>query len=150
MDQLRLRHFGALGAAFGAAVFTLGMVGAAQAQSSYYPDGTPYYGQPAPAYRAGGHPLTVNRRYAPAPVQVAPAYNPYAGPQAVVTAPIAAASTLVALPFRVINGIFPADAHDPRVVVGAPVHAAGQLAQVPFRVVEAPFRGSLDYGYPEY
>lgn len=121
----------------GAALLALGMAGAANAQSYYTPDGSPAYG-PAPAYQ----PLTVTRRYAP----VAPAYNPYVGPKAVFTAPIATAGTLVALPFRMINAVFPAHGNpseNPLVLVGAPVHAAGQVAQLPFQIMQAPFGGSV-------
>ena len=126
----------------GAALVALAGVtfgGAVQAQPAYYADGTP-------AYYAPARPLVVTgRRYAP--VRVAPAYDPYAGPQAIITAPLAAASTLVALPFRVVNGVFPAQgnpAQNPLVIVGAPVHAAGQIAQVPFHILQAPFGGPVD------
>lgn len=120
-----------------AAFAVLGMAGVANAQPYYAPDGSPLYGA-APVY----HPLTVNRGYAP----VAPAYNPYVGPKAVITAPIATAGTLVALPFRMVNAVFPArgnPSENPLVIVGAPVHAAGQVAQLPFQVMQAPFGGSL-------
>ena len=92
------------------------------------------YGSPPPL---AGHPLTVARR---------PTYNPYEGPQAVVTAPIYVASELTALPFRVINSIFPADPRSPLAIVGAPVYAAGQIAQVPFHLMQAPFGDRTIYG----
>lgn len=122
----------------GAAIVALGMVGVAQAQPYYGYDGSPVY-----APRPGYHPLTVSRRYA----SVAPAYNPYVGPKAVITAPIATAGTLVALPFRMVNAVFPArgnPSENPLVIVGAPVHAAGQVAQLPFQIMQAPF-GGADY-----
>lgn len=139
----------AAAAVAGAALLTSG-IGPASAQTAYDYNGRPVYGAPS-------RPLTVQRRYAPRPRIVAPIYNPYDGPQTVITAPLAAASTLVALPFRVINGVFPPygnPGQDPRVLVGAPVHAAGQIAQLPFRAMQAPF-GGWDYqpyelDYPAY
>lgn len=125
----------------GVALLALGMAGAANAQPYYAPDGSPAYG-PAPVYRQSYQPLTVTRRYAP----VAPAYNPYVGPKAVFTAPIATAGTLVALPFRMVNAVFPArgnPSENPLVLVGAPVHAAGQVAQLPFQIMQAPFGGPV-------
>ena len=122
----------------GAALLATAVCGTAQAQPAYAPQG---YGQPAPAY--GSHPLTVQRRYVP----VAPAYDPYTGPKALVTAPIATAGNIVALPFRVLNANFPAygnPGQNPFVLIGAPIHAAGQIAQVPFRAAQAPL-GGYDY-----
>lgn len=131
----------------GAALAGVALLGCAFAQTAtaqqvYDAYGNPIYRRaPAPYAR----PLTVQRHYAP--VMVAPAYDPYRGPQAVITGPIAVASTLVALPFRVVNAVFPPygnPGQDPRVLVGAPVHAAGQIAQLPFRAMQAPF-GGADY-----
>ncbi len=68
------------------------------------------------------------------------AYNPYMGPKAIITAPLALASTIVSLPFRVTDALFPYSG-SPVAVVGAPIHYAGRIAQVPFRIVEAPFGG---------
>jgi hypothetical protein len=93
------------------------------------------YGAPPPVQ---GRALTVNRR---------PGYNPYdQGVATVVTAPVHVASELVALPFRIVNSVFPADPRTPLAVVGAPVHAAGQIAQVPFHVIQAPFGDRTIYG----
>ena len=139
MMKMRSRLWAAAAVA-GAVLWTSGAVQPASAQPVY-----DYYGHPV--YHAPSHPLTVQRRYAPRPTLVAPTYNPYDGPQTVITAPLAAASTLVALPFRVINGVFPPygnPGQDPRVLVGAPVHAAGEIAQLPFRALQAPF-GGWDY-----
>ncbi len=96
--------------------------------------------RPVEAYR----PLTVGRTRAEddlGPVVVAPVYNPYAGPAAVVTGPIAFGATLASLPFRAVNSVFPAQGNTPLVVVGAPVHFAGRVVQAPFAIAEAPFGG---------
>lgn len=127
----------------GALLLACGFAQSAAAQTAYGYNGDPYA---QPRVYHSSRALTVNRHYAP----VAPAYDPYRGPQAVVTAPLAAAATLVALPFRVVNGIFPPygdPAQNPLVLVGAPVHAAGQVAQFPIRVLQAPFGG---YDYQPY
>ena len=124
----------AVAALTGAVLTACALAQPAAAQSAYDYNGNAVY--PAPSY-ATSRPLTVQRHYyAPRP-----SYDPYRGPQAIVTAPLAAAGTLVALPFRIINGVFPPDAQDPRVIVGAPVYAAGQVAQVPIRAAQAPFGG---------
>ncbi len=103
----------------------------------------PAYGNPPVVYGAPppvqGRPLTVVRRHS--------GYNPYAqGPATVVTAPIHVASELVALPFLVVNSVFPAQGNTPLTVVGAPVYAAGQVAQLPFHVLQAPFGDRTIYG----
>ena len=97
------------------------------------------------AYR----PLTVGRHGAPRPsyVPAAPAYDPYHGPAAIVTAPTYLASQAVALPFRVGNAIFPAHDGTPLAVIGAPIELAGRLAQVPFGVVQAPFGGPDPFAF---
>lgn len=106
-----------------------GGVTAASAQNVYY------------------RPLTVAPHHAPryyvAPP--APGYNPYAGPGAVVTAPVHFAGTLATLPFRAINTVFPARGNSPLVVIGAPIYFAGQLVATPFRLVEAPFGGPAPF-----
>jgi hypothetical protein len=86
------------------------------------------------AYAA--HPLTVRRRYYREPVVAA---DPFHGPAAIITAPVAIAGMIVSLPFRAVAAVFPPRANDPRVIVGAPVYAAGQLAQLPFYAVNSAF-----------
>jgi hypothetical protein len=81
------------------------------------------------------HALTVHR----APVVAAPAPDPFRGPAAIFTAPVAVAGMIVGLPFQAVNVVFPATANDPRVVIGAPVYAAGRIAQFPFYAVDAAF-----------
>ncbi|MCW6509022.1 hypothetical protein [Lichenifustis flavocetrariae] len=114
---------------------------ASASQAFAQPYGYDAGGNPPVVYAAppplAGHPLTVARR---------PTYNPYEGPKAVVTAPIYVASELTALPFRVVNSIFPADPRSPLAIVGAPVYAAGQIAQIPFHVIQAPFGDRAIYG----
>lgn len=92
-------------------------------------------------------PLTVGRHaVAPAYVPAQPAYDPYNGPAAVVTAPTYLASQAVALPFRVGNAIFPAHG-TPLAVIGAPIELAGRLAQIPFGVIQAPFGGPDPFAF---
>ncbi|MDX7950383.1 hypothetical protein P7D22_04220 [Lichenihabitans sp. Uapishka_5] len=85
-----------------------------------------------------GRPLTVMPRQR---------YNPYDnGLGTVVTAPLNVAGELVALPFRVVNAVFPADPRSPLSFIGAPVAAVGQAVQYPFHVVQAPFGDRTIYG----
>ena len=98
-------------------------------------------------YRDVDRPLTVTRRV-PRETVVAP--DPYSGPAAIVTAPAAAGATVVSLPFRAANAIFPAHgdpATNPFVLVGAPIYVAGQVARLPFYVVGSAFGApaSIDY-----
>ena len=106
----------------------LGGATAASAQGVHYRPLTvaPHYGQ---------------RGYAPAPR----GYNPYAGPGAIVTAPVHFAGTLATLPFRAVNSVFPPYGNTPLVIVGAPVYAAGKLVEAPFRIVESPFGGPAPF-----
>ena len=90
-------------------------------------------------------PLTVRRTVAAteAPVVAAPVGN--TGPGTLVTGPLGFASNVFTLPFRAINGIFPATgdvASNPLVIIGAPLHAIGDIVQVPLRVIGAPFGGT--------
>ena len=90
--------------------------------------------------------LTVRRTAAAveAPV-VVPAPVVPAGPGMLVTGPLGFASNVVELPFRAINGIFPASGDigsNPLILIGAPLHAIGDIVQVPFRIVGAPFGGT--------
>jgi hypothetical protein len=72
-----------------------------------------------------------------APVAAAP--DAFHGPAAIITAPVEMAGTLVSLPFRAVEVVFPPRANDPRVVVGAPVHFAGQIAEFPFFAINGAF-----------
>ena len=72
-------------------------------------------------------------------VPVAAAPDAFHGPAAIITAPIEIAGTLVSLPFRAVEVLFPARVNDPRVLVGAPVHFAGQVAEFPFYAVNSAF-----------
>ncbi len=66
-------------------------------------------------------------------------HDAFHGPAALITAPVEMAGTLVSLPFRAVEVIFPPRANDPRLVVGAPVHFAGQIAEFPFYVINNAF-----------
>jgi hypothetical protein len=70
---------------------------------------------------------------------VATAPDAFHGPAPLITAPIEMAGTLVSLPFRAVEVLFPPRANDPRLVVGAPVHFAGQIATFPFYVINNAF-----------
>ena len=74
-------------------------------------------------------------------------YDPYRGPGALVTGPVHFASSLAALPFLLVNSVFPAQGNTPLVLIGGPVRAAGQLVQLPFRIAEAPFGGPDPFRY---
>jgi hypothetical protein len=69
------------------------------------------------------------------------------GPATIITAPVAIAGTIVSLPFRLVEAVFPPRANDPRMVVGAPVHFAGQIAEFPFYVVNGAFGVPTPYYY---
>jgi hypothetical protein len=79
------------------------------------------------------------------PVAAAP--DAFHGPAAIVTAPVAIAGTIVSLPFRVVEAVFPPHANDPRMLIGAPVHFAGQIAEFPFYVVNGAFGVPSTYYY---
>ena len=74
--------------------------------------------------------ITVRKRAYPEPVAAAP--DAFHGPAAIITAPVEIVGTIVSLPFRVVDAVFPPRTNDPRVVVGAPVHFVGQIAEFPF------------------
>ncbi len=96
----------------------------------------------------GYRPLTVARRrvVAPGPVVVeGPSYNPYAGPTAIVTGPIAIGGEIATLPFRILSEIFPPVG--PGAIIGVPARAAGQLVAAPFQIAEAPFGGPGPFAY---
>ena len=89
---------------------------------------------------AAGRPLTVTKR--PYRESIVAAPNPFHGPAAIITAPVAIGATIVSLPFRAAGAVFPAygnPAVNPLVLVGVPVHVAGQVAQLPFYVVGSAF-----------
>ena len=70
---------------------------------------------------------------------VAVAPDPFHGPAPIITAPVAIAGTIVSLPFRLVETVFPPSANDPRALVGAPVYAAQQIAEFPFVAVNTAF-----------
>jgi hypothetical protein len=88
--------------------------------------------------------ITVRARHRE-PVAAAP--DAFHGPAAIVTAPVAIAGTIVSLPFRAVEAVFPPHANDPRMLVGAPVHLAGQIAEFPFYVVNGAFGVPTPYYY---
>lgn len=120
----------------------LALAGASLLASAPAAFAQPYYSNPpvvagvAPPLE--GRPLTVapRQRYSP--------YNNGLG--TVVTGPVAVAGELAALPFRVVNAIFPADPRSPLSFIGAPVAAVGSAVQYPFHVVQAPFGDRTIYG----
>jgi hypothetical protein len=61
------------------------------------------------------------------------------GDATIVTGPNAVAATVIGLPFRVANTLFPYEGNSPLVIVGAPVHVAGQVAEFPFYAVGSVF-----------
>jgi hypothetical protein len=77
------------------------------------------------------------------PVATAP--DAFHGPAAFITAPVAIAGTIVSLPFRAVEAVFPPRANDPRVLVGAPVHLAGQIAEFPFFAINGAFGVQSNY-----
>ena len=81
--------------------------------------------------------ITVRKNVRREPVAAAP--DAFHGPAFLITAPVEMAGTLVSLPFRAVEAIFPPRANDPRLVVGAPVHFAGQIAEFPFYVINGAF-----------
>ncbi len=89
--------------------------------------------------------ITVRKRANREPVAAAP--DAFHGPAAIVTAPVAIAGTIVSLPFRLVEAVFPPRANDPRMLVGAPVHLAGQIAEFPFFVVNGAFGVPPTYYY---
>ena len=96
-----------------------------------------------PVYSTGD--ITVRARHRE-PVAAAPdAFH--TGPATIITAPVAIAGTLVSLPFRAVEAVFPPHANDPRMLVGAPVHLAGQIAEFPFLVFNTPFGVPTPYYY---
>ena len=89
--------------------------------------------------------ITVRARAPREPVAAAP--DAFHGPAAIVTAPVAIAGTIVSLPFRVLEAVFPPSSNDPRMLVGVPVHFAGQIAGFPLFVVNGAFGVPSAYYY---
>ena len=82
--------------------------------------------------------IIVRRRVAPEPVAAAPdAFHN--GPATIITAPVAIAGTIVSVPFRIAEAVFPPQPNDPRVLVGGPVYVAGQVAGFPFFAINRAF-----------
>ena len=81
--------------------------------------------------------VTVRKSARREPVATGP--DAFHGPAALITAPVFMAGTLVSLPFRAVEVLFPPRANDPRLVVGAPVHFAGRIATFPFYVINNAF-----------
>jgi hypothetical protein len=85
-------------------------------------------------------PLTVTKRVHQAPVVATS--DPWHGPAAIITAPVAVGSAIVSVPFRMAASLFPPQG-DPRanplVLIGAPVHVVGQFVQLPFYAVGSAF-----------
>jgi hypothetical protein len=87
--------------------------------------------------RVGANDIIVRKRADREPVAAAP--DAFHGPAAIITAPVAIAGTIVSLPFRLVEVVFPPHANDPRVLIGAPVYAAGEIAEFPFVAVNSVF-----------
>jgi len=82
--------------------------------------------------------IIVRRRVQPEPVAAGPdAFHN--GPATIITAPVAIAGTIVSVPFRVAEAIFPPHPNDPRILVGGPVYVAGQIAGFPFFAINGAF-----------
>lgn len=89
-------------------------------------------------HQAHNNDIIVRRRAYREPV--APARDAFHnGPATIITAPVAIAGTIVSLPFRAVEAVFPPRTNDPRVLVGAPVHLAGQIAEFPFFAINGAF-----------
>jgi len=118
-----------------------GVPTAADAQNS---DAAAYRLRHPTHHVVGRNDVIVRRRAEPV---VAAAPDPFHGPFPIITAPVAVAGTVVSLPFRAVETVFPPSANDPRVVVGAPVYAAQQIAVVPFVAVNCAFGVQPTYYY---
>jgi hypothetical protein len=94
---------------------------------------------------AGGNDIVVRKRAYGEPVAAAP--DAFHGPAAIITAPVAFAGTIVSLPFRFVEAVFPPRANDPRVLIGAPVYVAGEIAEMPFAAVNTVFGVPPTYYY---
>jgi hypothetical protein len=147
MMQTRALRLASIAA--GASIFAMAFALPASAKVEYYHHHHKYGHRTAFGHhRATDRVLTVSRRAPASPVVVAP--DPYSGPAAIVTAPAAIGATVVSVPFRAANVIFPAHGDpstNPLVLVGAPVHAVGQAVRLPFYAVGTAFGASpgIDY-----
>ena len=93
---------------------------------------------------ADRRPLTV-RRTGEAAIVAAPVVVANSGPGTFVTGPLGFGSSVVALPFRGLNAIFPATGDvgsNPLILIGAPLRAIADIVQVPFRIIGTPFGGT--------
>ena len=90
-------------------------------------------------YPVHGNDIVVRRRAYSQPVAAAAPDAFHNGPATIITAPVAIAGTIVSLPFRMAEAVFPPRTNDPRVLVGGPVYAAGQVAGFPFFAVNRAF-----------
>ncbi len=90
-------------------------------------------------YPVHNNDLIVRKRAYREPVVAAAPDAFHNGPATIITAPVAIAGTIISLPFRLVEAVFPPRTNDPRVVVGAPVHLAGQIAEFPFFAVNGAF-----------
>ena len=82
------------------------------------------------------HDIIVRKRVEPVAAAPDAFHN---GPATMITGPVAIAGTIVSLPFRVVEALFPPSPNDPRVLVGGPVYVAGQIAGFPFFAVNRAF-----------
>jgi hypothetical protein len=121
---------------FGLAGASLALASGAQAHESWH-----HHHHYRAAYNE--RPLTVTKHhhhYYATPVAAAP--DPWHGPAPVVTGPNYVAASIVGLPFRAVNSIFPAygdPGTNPLILVGAPVHVLAQVVEFPFYVVGSAF-----------
>jgi hypothetical protein len=92
--------------------------------------------------------IDVSRHAAREPVVASP--DPFRGPAAIITGPVAIGSAIVSVPFRAAAAIFPTRGDpgaNPLVLVGAPVHVAGQFVQLPFTAVGSAFGAPPDTNF---
>jgi len=99
-------------------------------------------------HRHMDRPLTVTKRLHQGPVVATP--DPFRGPAAIITAPVAVGSAIVSVPFRMAASLFPPQGDpgsNPLVLIGAPVHVVGQIVQLPFYAVGSAFGAPPAYTY---
>jgi hypothetical protein len=142
--RMKLAAVASLVAAFGVAS------GVASAETQNHREHSKiYHVHMAHHHRGYEHALTVGRNHEVAPVE-APAYDPYHGSAAIVTAPVALGRNIVGLPFQAFGTVFPYrgnPGNNPLILIGAPVHVAGMIVGLPFHIVESAFGGPTAYTY---